>query len=504
MKKTVTMLVCLTLCLVLCASLLTSCSAPNDGNAPENDPGYSESPADGEASTFAENPFLSAAEAPVSTFSADVDTASYTYFRKLVNSGYPLSQLKRGFAETFRTEEFVNYFRYTANAPRDGELFGVTAAMAPAPWNTQDMLLRLTLEAAAAVPAGGNNLVFLIDVSGSMASVDKLPLLQDTFALLTDQLTDADRVSIVTYSGEEKIVLSGTPGSQKETILAAIRSLKASGSTNGEAGLRMAYSLAADWFIEGGNNRIIMASDGDLNVGISDPEELKTFIEGKRDAGIYLSVLGFGTGNYRDANMEALADNGNGAYYYIDGASEAERVFGTNLLSTLYTVANDVKLQLTFDPAYIDEYRLIGYENRVMSAEDFENDRKDAGEVGAGTQVTVLYELKLTADAAAAASGTTAGGDTPAWMKLAVRYKNPGEPTSRLNEYGIGASDVRTPDDDFLFMASVAETVMLLHDSPYGGRSLDDVLRTLNDLDMTGQPDRAEFRGLVNAMNEKK
>lgn len=511
MKRTCVILLLITLCL----SVLTSCGASEGGDPsdqplipaekewnkplpPAEDENDRQDTPDG--TNLVENRFVSVAETPVSTFSADVDTASYTYFRKLVGNGYTVNQLRSaGIASALRTEEFVNYFRYTANAPQDGELFGVTAAMAPAPWNTDNMLLRLTLEAAPAAPAAGNNLVFLIDVSGSMRAQDKLPLLQDTFALLTDQLTAADRVSVVTYSGEEKIVLAGTPGNQKETILAAIRALTADGSTNGEAGLRMAYSLAEDWFIEGGNNRIIMASDGDLNVGISDPQQLKSFVEGKRDRGIYLSVLGFGTGNYRDASMEALADNGNGAYYYIDGASETERVFGTNLLSTLYTVADDVKLQLTFDADYVEQYRLIGYENRVLSEHDFTDDTKDAGEVGAGTQVTVLYELKPTAGSAAllAEQLRDAEGDLAAWMTLAVRYKNPGERESRLNEYPVGAGSIHAPDSDFTFMAAVAETVMILHNSPNGGRSLPEVLRVLDDLDMSGKPDRTEFRNLV-------
>ncbi len=436
---------------------------------------------------FAENPFISTQEEAVSTFSADVDTASYAYFRKLVNSGYDLDAIKK-YNTSFRTEEFLNYFKYTANAPQNGELFGVTTAISECPWNANTKLMRLTLQAETATPEAGNNLVFLIDVSGSMSSSDKLPLLKKAFSYLVAQLTENDRVSIVTYSGKEAVVLQGCPGNQGEKILDAIDKLKASGSTNGEAGMKRAYAIAADNMIEGGNNRIIMASDGDLNVGISSAEELKTFVEGKRDAGIYLSVLGFGTGNYRDSKMETLADNGNGVYYYIDGESEAEKIFGTDLLSTLYTVANDVKLQITFDPAYVTSYRLIGYENRILNKEDFEDDTKDAGEVGAGHQVTVFYELTVNESAA----------EAPDWMKLAVRYKRPGEQTSLLNEYGIGCASVKEPDADLLFQISLIETCMYLHNSKYlADIDLHHILSILNPMDLTAHPDRAEFRELL-------
>ena len=504
MKKTLITVITL----ILSLTLLASCSAAKNEGDMENNlsyPGMNQNNsmsgeyADEETPGFVENEFISTEQEAVSTFSADVDTASYTYFRKLVNSGYNMKSMQ-SYAASFRTEEFLNYFRYDAQAPENGELFGVTARIANTPWNEETCLLRLTLQAENAVPSAGNNLVFLIDVSGSMASQDKLPLLQKTFSMLTGMLTEKDTVSIVTYSGKEEVVLRSCPGNQSETILRAIKGLKPGGSTNGESGLKMAYSLAADSFIEGGNNRIIMASDGDLNVGISSPEELKTFVEGKRDQGIYLSVLGFGTGNYRDGNMEALADNGNGVYYYIDGETEAEKVFGTDLLSTLYTVANDVKLQLTFDPDYVDAYRLIGYENRLLDKEDFENDAKDAGEVGAGHQVTVFYELKLTDAARASADGTdtTASAD---WMKLSVRYKHPGEVTSELNEYTIGAGCVGSEDKDFDFMTAVIASVMVLHNSKnLNGMTMQDVVRMLDAQDLNGYPDRIEFRNLIRSI----
>lgn len=436
---------------------------------------------------FVENPFIATQEQAISTFSADVDTASYTYFRKLVNNGYSLENLKLQGAY-FRTEEFINYFKYEANAPKEGELFGVTTAIAPCPWNTQTLLMRLTLQAASPTQASGNNLVFLIDVSGSMSSSDKLPLLKKTFSYLVSQLDENDRVSIVTYSGKEKVVLSGCPGNQGEKILNAINKLEANGSTNGQAGLEKAYKEAQEYMIEGGNNRIIMASDGDLNVGISSAEELKAYVEQKRDSGIYLSILGFGTGNYRDSNMETLADNGNGVYYYIDGETEAERIFGSELLSTLQTVANDVKLQIEFDPSSVTSYRLIGYENRILNTEDFTDDTKDAGEVGAGHQVTVCYELTPSATAA----------ETDEWMTLKVRYKPIGVTESVENQYTIGKNDQKEPDSDFRFIIAVIETAMVLHRSKYlGDINLHNVLDILDEATLSENVYREEFKELI-------
>lgn len=352
------------------------------------------------------------------------------------------------------------------------------------------MLLRLSLQADEIVNTEGNNLVFLIDVSGSMNSADKLPLLKYGFAELTKNLTAADTVSIVTYSGKERVVLDGCAGNETERILSAIESLTAYGSTNGEAGLEQAYALAEKHFNHGGNNRIIMASDGDLNVGISSQSELLRYVEGKRQTGVYLSVLGFGTGNYRDAKMETLADNGNGVYYYIDGKSEVEKVMGSDLLGTLYTVASDVKLQLTFDPAAVSSYRLIGYENRLLNQEDFEDDTKDAGDVGAGHAVTVFYELTL-------AEGARAS-ETP-WMTLAVRYKPPGETTSLLNAYEIGSADLlEMPNDELLFMTLLIQTTMILHQSEYqNGATVEGIVETLEAMDLSAHPDRAEFLMLL-------
>ena len=501
-----------TLALLLC---VTSCNAmkgesfapggndavnPNKNNAavgttPEMAPSSPEN--DQTNNTFVENPFVSTEKNNVSTLSADVDTASYTYFRKLVNSGYSWAELSR-YSSTFRTEEFLNYFKYTAEQPDENELFSVNSSLLPCPWNANNVLLTVTLQAAEAAPTEGNNLVFLIDVSGSMSSQDKLPLLKTAFSYLVDHLSENDVISIVTYSGKEAVVLDGCSGNKKEDILAAINSLKASGSTNGEAGLQKAYQLAEKHRIEGGNNRIIMASDGDLNVGISSESALKQYITQKRDVGIFLSVLGFGTGNYRDEKMETLADNGNGVYLYVDGAAEAEKIFSTDLFANLYTVAKDVKMQITFDTAYVSAFRLIGYENRVLNEEDFTDDTKDAGEVGAGHQVTVCYELTLTEDAMAEGAN---------WLELAVNYKLPDETVSVFpNLYSIGYADyAKSPDADRTFMIAVIETCMLLHNSKYlpEGFDLDNILHSLNALDLSDHPERAEFRTLLSMLNNK-
>ena len=435
------------------------------------------------------NPFISTKKQALSTFSADVDTASYAYFRKTVNASYKLTDLQR-ISSAFRVEEFLNYFKYDVAAPTDGKLFGVRCEIVTSPWDATTQLMRLTLQAPAPSPSAGNNLVFLIDVSGSMMSDDKLPLLKTAFTYLVGNLGASDTVSIVTYSGKEEVVLEGCSGLDSERILTAINSLRASGSTNGEAGLSEAYRIAEAHMIEGGNNRIIMASDGDLNVGISSADELKAFVEGKRDQGVYLSILGFGGGSYRDANMEALADNGNGVYYYIDGASEAERIFGTDLLGTLYTVAKDVKLQIKFDPKYVSAYRLIGYENRVLNAEDFDDETKDAGDVGAGHQVTVCYELKCTPEALSDQSSD--------WMELSMRYKLTDATLSTEEKLQIGAKDrAASPSEDLRFLCCLIQTVTVLKQAGADGYNLDLILEELNALDLDAYPDRAEFRDLI-------
>ncbi len=446
-------------------------------------------------SEIKENGFVVTAREPVSTFSSDVDTASYTFFRRLVNAGYSFSELSDAFGSNLRTEEMVNYFDYDCPVP-EGSLFGIKAVAAPCPYN-DSVLLMLTMKTEDRRTAEKNNLVFLIDVSGSMASGDKLALLKKSFSYLTERLDENDTVSIVTYSGKEEVILEGCPGSEKQTILDAVNSLRAAGSTNGEAGLNKAYALAEKYFIAEGNNRIFLASDGDLNVGISSPEELKNYVAQKRNSGVYLSVLGFGEGNYRDSNMETLADNGNGVYLYIDGESEAEKVFGEDLLENLYTVANDVKLQLTFHPGKVEAYRLVGYENRVLSNEDFTNDRKDAGELGAGHTLTVFYELKM------AQAENAEEFRNLDFATLSVRYKEPGQGESRQENFTL-AGEIYTekPDDEFLFACAVVECSALLRGSAYkGNASLGHLESLLSDIDTGEDFYKNEFRELVKKLS---
>lgn len=449
-----------------------------------------------------ENPFVSTADNPISTLSADVDTASYAYFRKLCNLGYSLTDLKNQMkGSPLRTEEMVNYFDYSYTMPAEGEIFGVKAEIAKTPWNENSHLLTVGIATSKSTERIPNNLVFLIDVSGSMSSSDKLPLLKKAFGSLVSALDEHDTVSIVTYSGKEEVVLSGCSGNKTDEIMAAVNALVPSGSTNGEAGLTKAYALAKDYYKENGNNRIILASDGDLNVGISSPEELKSYISEKRDEGIYLSVLGFGTGNYKDSAMSAIAQNGNGVYYYIDGESEAQKVLGTDILSTLYTVAKDVKLQLTFDPAFVSSYRLIGYENRILNTEDFLDDTKDAGDVGAGHSVTVCYELILT-------DGATEEYSEPSkFASLGISYKLPSESESILEEYSIDSGSVTdTPSSDFTFISAVIETAMIINESKYNEKNvgLSDVRALINSADISGDADKSEFLQILTKLSEDK
>ncbi len=472
---------------------------PGKDNSSITDPEKGNPGEENNRPTFWENPFISTAETAISTFSADVDTASYSYFRKLVKQNYTLSQLQNN-GYLFRTEEFLNYFDYTTVDPEGDDLFGMTSSVVPCPWNEESYLLTMTLQTSR-MDTGTrppNNLVFLIDVSGSMQSSDKLPLLKKAFATLVASLSPMDKISIVTYSGRESIVLSGASGNEGDKIMNAINSLKAGGSTNGQAGLEKAYQVAEANRIEGGNNRIIMASDGDLNVGISSQAELKTFIEGKRNQGVYLSVLGFGTGNYQDSKMETIAQYGSGVYYYIDGEEEAEKVFGTDLCSTIWTVADDVKLQFAFNPEIVGAFRLIGYENRVMDEDDFRDDTKDAAEIGMFHQVTVAYELKLT-------QAATVISSIPNYGTLSVRYKKPGESMSLLNEHVVGGESAMNPhtSSDQVFMQAVIETCMLLHnskywvDAPESDARLDAIIAKLEALNLPEGSEQNDFMHLL-------
>lgn len=462
-----------------------------------------------------ENGFVSVALNPFSTFSADIDTASYCNLRRMIREGLPLEDIPNG---AVRIEEMLNYFKYDYQGPEGNDLFGVNACIADCPWNpdTKLLVLGLQTERTEMVETQGNNLVFLIDTSGSMDSPDKLELLQKSFSFLVDQLDPRDTVSIVTYSGSERVVLDGVQAKDRWKILRAVNSLEAEGCTNGQSGLARAYDLAEKHFIEGGNNRIILASDGDLNVGITSESDLSDYVSQKREMGVYLSVLGFGTGNYKDTKMETIADDGNGAYYYIDCLDEAERVFGEDLCATMFTIANDVKLQLEFNPAYVKGYRQVGYENRALDDDEFKDDTVDAGEVGVGHSVTVAYEIVLN-DSAQELTGTdsrygntnAAGVENGEWFALNVRYKpvtDAGVGEAVENHYAFGEKDYTdNPTEDWIFASQVISFGMLARGSEFAGNlDLGDLCEQVqaysNGFDFgTGAVDerRAEFAELV-------
>lgn len=421
-----------------------------------------------------DNPVRLVVEHPVSTFSIDVDTGAYANVRRFLNEGRLPPQ------DAVRVEELINYFDYDYAPPANRETpFRVSTELAPAPWNSNALLLSVGIKGfeiqAEQRPAA--NLVFLIDVSGSMDSPDKLPLLKKAFRLLTEQLTARDRVSMVVYAGSSGVVLEPTPGDQKYRIHEALERLSAGGSTNGASGIERAYQLAHATFVKGGINRVILATDGDFNVGTVDFESLVDMAERQRSTGVALTTLGFGTGNYNDQLMERLADAGNGNYAYIDTLSEARKVLVSELSSTLFTIAKDVKIQVEFNPAEVLEYRLIGYENRMLAREDFNNDKVDAGEIGAGHRVTALYEVvpvgsKGSVDPLryAAPAPKAAGNGELANVKL--RYKMPNAEISQLLEYPIRKSSIVAANKlsaDFRFAASVAAFGQLLRGGKYTG-----------------------------------
>lgn len=450
-----------------------------------------------------ENGYMSVAANPLSTFSIDVDTASYTNLRRMINEGGRID------TNAIRIEEMINYFDYDYPAPAAGEPFSVTTEAADCPWNEETKLLLVGLQAEEIdlSERAPMNIVFLIDVSGSMYSDNKLPLVQKSFSLLTENLTPQDRVSIVTYAGDDRVVLEGADGNNKEEILEAINALEAGGSTAGADGINTAYAIAEKYFISGGNNRIVLATDGDLNVGISSESELTKLVEKKRESGVFLSVLGFGTGNIKENKMEALADNGNGNYAYIDSVLEARKVLVEEMGGTLFTVAKDVKLQLEFNPAYIKGYRLVGYENRTLAAEDFEDDTKDAGEIGAGHSVTAIYEI-VTVDSPMDLNtsdlkyGETAGEENGEMLTVSIRYKEPDGDTSKLLEYPVTESVYSASmSENLAFASAVAQFGLVLRDSEYKGTATyASIISQLSGFDFSEDSYKAEFLSLVAEM----
>ena len=452
-----------------------------------------------------ENPFLAVGQNPLSTFSIDVDTASYTNTRRFLNN----NQLPP--ADAVRLEELINYFDYDYPQPTGPDPFSVVTELARAPWNPDHELLMVGIQGQelATEELPPNNLVFLLDVSGSMNNANKLPLLKNAMKLLVEQLDGGDRVSIVVYAGAAGLVLEPTPGDEADQILGAINALEAGGSTAGGAGIELAYNVAKENFLPNGNNRVILATDGDFNVGPSSDGELVRLIEDKRDDGIFLTVLGFGTGNYKDAKMEQLANKGNGNYAYLDSILEAKKALVTEMGGTLVTIANDVKLQIEFNPGAVKAYRLLGYENRLLNAEDFNDDQKDAGELGAGHSVTALYEL-IPADSDEPVPGVdplqyqqTNILPSDDLLTLKLRYKQPDGDTSKLLQTSLErdaiAANRSNPSENLQFASAVAEFGLLLRDSQYkGDASYGSVLeraRQAQGTDVHGY--RSEFLTLV-------
>jgi Ca-activated chloride channel family protein len=425
-----------------------------------------------------ENIFHDTKKNPLTTFSIDVDRAAYSNVRRLLNLGqFPQKDM-------VRIEEMINYFDYDYPQPKGEHPVVIQTELSDSPWNKGLKLLHIGLQAKT-IPSDNlpaSNLVFLVDVSGSMAMPNKLPLVKEAFKLLVNQLRPSDRVAIVVYAGAAGTVLPSTPGHQASTIKDALDNLQAGGSTAGGEGIRLAYKIAQEHFIKGGNNRVILASDGDFNVGVSSEGELQRLVEEKRQSGIYLSVLGFGMGNYKDNKMETLSDKGNGNYAYIDNLQEAQKVFVSEFGGTLFTVAKDVKLQLEFNPKFVKGYRLIGYENRMLKNEEFHDDKKDAGEMGSGHTVTALYEI-IPAGVESAylakvdelkyqkITEPTSASQSDELVTIKMRYKQPDSEISRLFE--VPVRDTHTPfartSDNFRFAVSVAEWGLLLRKSEFKG-----------------------------------
>lgn len=422
-----------------------------------------------------DNPFHRTATAPLSTFSSDVDTASYSNLRRFLTEG------RRPPKDAVRIEEMINYFSYDLPAPRGNDPFSITTEVSASPWSAKHQLVRVSLAAPAIddrqVPA--RNLVFLLDVSGSMSDPQKLPLLKQAMNLLVDTLRPEDKISIAVYAGASGVALEPTSGKEKDKIRQAIFALEAGGSTNGAAGIQLAYNMAEAHRIKNGINRVILATDGDFNVGTTSEGELTRLIEKERERGIFLTVLGFGMGNLKDSTMEKLADRGNGNYGYIDSLFEARKILVKEAGATLVTVAKDVKLQIEFNPGKVAGYRLIGYENRLLRDEDFNDDKKDAGDIGAGHTVTALYEIVPAGVEVPSAKvddlkyqnkpTPSAGAASSELLTVKVRYKEPSGQASKLLSKPVKAEDLKAASSDFQWATAIAGFGMLLRDSPHKG-----------------------------------
>lgn len=460
-------------------------------------------------STVHENGFRNVLANPLSTFSIDVDNASYSNVRRYINQG----ELPP--VDAVRSEEMINYFHYDYPQPSGEVPFSVTTELAKCPWNTDHYLLHVGLKGKSIDKSElpPSNFVFLLDVSGSMGASNKLPLLKRAYKMLVNELRPTDRVAIVVYAGAAGKILDSTPGNEKKTILEALDKLNAGGSTAGGAGLLLAYKIAKENFIEGGNNRIILATDGDFNVGVSSTSEMERLVERERENGVFMTVLGFGMGNIKDDKMETIADKGNGNYAYIDNIQEARKVFITEFGGTLFTIAKDVKFQVEFNPAQVKSYRLVGYENRLLNSEDFNDDKKDAGEMGAGHTVTALYEI-VPANSVETAPSVDAlkyqesklvsGKSAKELLTIKLRYKNPDSNKSKLLELPVQNKMMKNSSDNFRFSAAVAEFGMLLRGSEFAGNTtietVLDLARNAKGNDEEGY--RSEFIQLVKTVND--
>ena len=463
-----------------------------------------------------------------STFGADVDTATYSNFRRTVYQDYKIYNNSEddddygyyGYysygglePDALRVEEMINYFDYSYPEAKDGEKFSVTQTIVPCPWNEETLLYRVGVRAEEVDISGGSNIVFLVDTSGSMFWNNGLPLAQKALKILQENLTENDRVSIVTYAGYADVVAKGLHGDQHKEIKKAINSLEAGGGTNGEGGIIKAYEIAEKYFIEGGNNRVILCTDGDFNLGVSSEAGLIDLIEEKRETGVFLSCLGFGYGNYKDDKMEALADHGNGNYFYIDCTAEAEKALKNEIWSTLYTVAKDTKFQVEFNPETVSAYRIIGYEDRKMAAEDFADDTKDGGEVGSGQTVTILYEIvPKGADVDVPEVESRYGDDeetsissSDEYCVLNIRYKEPDESSSHLSTYAVTKSMfTENMDFDTSWAAGVAQVGMLYRDSDIADSyDYDDIIERLSKDPAIMEDDlKAQFIYIVQMLAE--
>ncbi len=483
---------------VLCVST-SSCAQKGGGMT--NDMGFAgatmgDTTTGGENYTeIIENGFVSTLTKPSSYFSLDSNTASYPNLRSLINNGHSIPK------DAVRVEEMLNYFNYDYPAPEEGEVFSVTGSLFDNPYNEETKLLTLGIATQKVEFAEiKNNLVFIIDVSGSMYSADKLPLVQESFRMLAENLNPEDRVSIVTYAGSDNVALRGAYGYEKQKITAVIEDLAAGGTTAGSKGIETAYEIARECFIEGGNNRVILATDGDFNVGIKNVNQLEEFISQKRETGIYFSVFGFGRGNIQSDKMETLALAGNGVYSYIDSQKEARRALVEQIGGSMVTVAKDVKAGITFRKEYVESYRLIGYENKLLTEEEFEDSTTDAGEIGSGHTLTIVYEVKLT------------DLEFTPEMEIAhvnIKYK----PTENVGGDGnevdlivsIKTDDYRLePTQNDLFVSSVVEFALILRDSAYKANAdLNALVTRLDTLDLSNDEYKEEFREIVRRYRNK-